>query len=86
MGDYSIGITATTVRVPVEGGHSESVNVEFDSKFELSEIFEILAETPGVVVQDDPENSVFILCQYMHTEKMKFLLEEFAEMILLQLH
>ncbi len=66
MGDYSIGITATTVRVPVEGGHSESVNVEFDSKFELSEIFEILAETPGVVVQDDPENSVYPMPIYAY--------------------
>jgi len=59
FGDYSIKVTATTVRVPVEGGHSESVNVEFESPFQLNEIFEILAETPGVIIQDDPKNFLY---------------------------
>ncbi len=48
-----IAITATAVRVPVHGGHSESVNVEFEKPFELSEVKKILTETAGVIVQDD---------------------------------
>ena len=55
FGDSSIAITATTVRVPVEGGHSESVNVTFEREFEMSKIFEILKDTPGVVLQDNPQ-------------------------------
>ena len=57
--DDSIGVSATTVRVPVQGGHSESVNVELRSEFDLKDIFEIFASTPGVVVQDDPSNNVY---------------------------
>lgn len=57
LGDDSIQVTATVVRVPVIGGHSESVNVEFNSSFELSEVRELLAATPGIVVQDDPLNN-----------------------------
>ena len=50
-------ITATAVRVPVVGGHSESVNVEMKSEFDLEEVRELLSNTPGVVVQDDfPKN------------------------------
>ena len=52
--DDSIRITSTTVRVPVKGGHSESVNVEFKNDFELAEIRNLLATMPGVVVVDDP--------------------------------
>jgi aspartate-semialdehyde dehydrogenase len=59
MGDYSIRLTATTVRIPVVGGHSESVNIEFEKDFELSEVRQILAEAPGVVVQDDVANQVY---------------------------
>lgn len=51
--DDSIAVTATAVRVPVSAGHSESVNVEFEKPFELSEIRKILAEAPGVTLQDD---------------------------------
>jgi aspartate-semialdehyde dehydrogenase len=54
MGDDSIRVTATTVRVPVMGGHSESVNIEFENDFELSDIRRILSEMPGVVVTDNP--------------------------------
>ncbi|AMM51300.1 aspartate-semialdehyde dehydrogenase [Rufibacter sp. DG15C] len=56
MGDDSIQITATTVRIPVIGGHSESVNVEFERDFTLEEVYRILQETPGVVVVDDVAN------------------------------
>jgi len=52
--DDSIRVTATTVRIPVMGGHSESVNVEFENDFELSEVRSILSSAPGVVVVDDP--------------------------------
>jgi aspartate-semialdehyde dehydrogenase len=54
MGDDSIRITSTTVRIPVMGGHSESVNVEFENDFTIDEIKRILSEAEGVVVVDDP--------------------------------
>ena len=57
--DDSIRVTATTVRIPVIGGHSESVNVEFDREFELDEVRRILSNTPGVIVMDDPKNNVY---------------------------
>ncbi|TAL45354.1 MAG: aspartate-semialdehyde dehydrogenase [Chitinophagaceae bacterium] len=54
MRDDSILVTSTTVRIPVVGGHSESVNVEFENEFELTEIKSLLQSSPGVVVVDDP--------------------------------
>ncbi|HMO34202.1 MAG TPA: aspartate-semialdehyde dehydrogenase [Lacibacter sp.] len=54
MGDDSIRVTATTVRIPVMGGHSESVNVEFAEEFDLQEVKALLQHAPGVVVVDDP--------------------------------
>lgn len=59
MGDESIRVTATTVRIPVIGGHSESVNVEFANDFTLDEVKSILAAAPGVVVQDDPAQQLY---------------------------
>jgi len=59
MEDNSIRVTATTVRVPVVGGHSEAVNVEFEKDFEITEIRKILSDTPGVIVMDDPKNNVY---------------------------
>ena len=56
MGDDSIRVTATTVRVPVMGGHSESVNVEFEKEFDIDELRSILANAPGVIVTDDVAN------------------------------
>ena len=53
MGDDSIRVTATTVRIPVMGGHSEAVNVEFDQEFDLDEVRTLLENAPGVIVQDD---------------------------------
>jgi aspartate-semialdehyde dehydrogenase len=53
MGDDSIRVTATTVRVPVIGGHSESVNVEFENEYDLAELRSILEKAPGVIVVDD---------------------------------
>lgn len=54
MRDDSIRVTSTTVRIPVIGGHSESVNVEFENDFDLPEVKNILSESPGVMVVDDP--------------------------------
>ena len=59
MGDSSIELTATAVRIPVMGGHSESVNIEFEKEFELNEVFQILNNTKGIVVQDDPINQLY---------------------------
>ena len=59
MGDDSIGVTSTTVRIPSIGGHSEAVNVEFHEDFNISEVRSVLASTPGIIVQDDPKNNVY---------------------------
>jgi aspartate-semialdehyde dehydrogenase len=59
LGDPNIGVTATTVRVPAIGGHSEAVNAEFVHELTCSEARSILAHTPGVIVQDDPKNNVY---------------------------
>lgn len=59
MGDDNIRVTATTVRIPVIGGHSESVNIEFENDFDLDEVKRLLAETPGVVLQDDPSRQEY---------------------------
>ncbi|GAB2704981.1 aspartate-semialdehyde dehydrogenase [Mucilaginibacter koreensis] len=56
MGDDSIRVTATTVRIPVMGGHSEAVNVEFEQDFDLAEVRDILSKAPGVIVTDDVAN------------------------------
>lgn len=59
MGDDSIRVTATTVRIPVMGGHSESVNVEFENEFELTQIRKLLSDFPGITLQDDTDNKVY---------------------------
>ncbi|OOQ58867.1 aspartate-semialdehyde dehydrogenase [Mucilaginibacter pedocola] len=56
MGDENIKVTATTVRIPVMGGHSESVNIEFENDFDLAEVKELLSKAPGVIVTDDIAN------------------------------
>lgn len=59
LGDDTFNLTATAVRVPVQGGHSESVNIEFENEFELDEVRKILSETPGVIVIDDVKNNLY---------------------------
>jgi len=54
MSDNSIKVTATTVRVPVIGGHSESVNIEFENDFDVNEVKELLSKSPGIIVKDNP--------------------------------
>ncbi len=59
LGDESIRVTATAVRVPVRGGHSESVNIEFDREFDLDRVRAILSDTPGVTLYDNPAENVY---------------------------
>ena len=59
LGDSSIAVSATTVRVPVKGGHSESVNVEFLKPFQLRDAVQLMADMPGVVIQDKPEENLY---------------------------
>ena len=59
MGDDSFQLTATAVRIPTAGGHSESVNISFNRDFDLAEVREILANTPGVVLQDEPQSGIY---------------------------
>ncbi|MDA7794657.1 aspartate-semialdehyde dehydrogenase [Flavobacteriales bacterium] len=59
MQDDSIEVSATAIRVPVKGGHSESVNVEFHADFELSKVRQLLHEMPGVSVQDNPDVNTY---------------------------
>ena len=64
MGDETFNITATAVRVPVQGGHSESVNIEFENDFDLDEVRAILSQTPGVIVLDDVKNNIYPMPLY----------------------
>jgi aspartate-semialdehyde dehydrogenase len=66
MGTPTMGITSTTVRVPVIGGHSEAVNVEFERDFDLAEVRNILSNTKGVVVQDAPERHEYPMPLWAH--------------------
>ncbi len=59
LSDDSINLTATAVRVPVVGGHSESVNIEFHNDFDIEELRALLASTDGLELQDDPANNIY---------------------------
>ena len=59
LNDNSIQITSTAVRVPIEKCHGESVNIEFEKDFKIEDIFEILRDSPGLVVEDDPDNNKY---------------------------
>lgn len=72
MRDDSIRVTATTVRIPVMGGHSESVNVEFENDFELEDIRSLLQEAPGVIVVDDPANQQYPMPMNAHEKDEVF--------------
>lgn len=63
LGDNSIKITATTVRVPVFSSHSESINIEFINSFDMDDVKKILSDAPGIIVQDDPLNNVYPLAR-----------------------
>lgn len=64
LSDSTIGVSPTTVRVPVKGGHSESVNLEFEREFDLDEVRKILEAMPGVAVQDDPSTNTYPMPLY----------------------
>lgn len=72
FGDDSIGVTSTTVRVPVIGGHSEAVNVEFEEEFDLEEVRKLLAGTKGLIVQDDPEANLYPMPLLAHKKDEVF--------------
>jgi aspartate-semialdehyde dehydrogenase len=59
LGDASIGITATAIRIPVVGGHSESINLEFEKPYVIAELRELLEQTPGVIVKDKPASNEY---------------------------
>ena len=62
--DDSIAVSPTTVRVPVQGGHSESINLEFEKDFTMEQVRELIAAMPGVTIQDDPVNNVYPMPLY----------------------
>lgn len=72
MRDDSIRITATTVRIPVMGGHSESVNIEFDKDFDLHEVKDLLSHAPGLVLVDDPANAKYPMPMDAHEKDEVF--------------
>ncbi|MFL5730313.1 MAG: aspartate-semialdehyde dehydrogenase, partial [Cytophagaceae bacterium] len=72
MGDDSIQVTATTVRIPVMGGHSESVNVEFEREFELKDVTELLSKAEGVILEDDVKNLKYPMPMNSHNRDEVF--------------
>nr|WP_294894604.1 aspartate-semialdehyde dehydrogenase [uncultured Pedobacter sp.] len=72
MGDESIAVTATTVRIPVMGGHSEALNIEFENDFDLAKVRELLAATSGVIVVDDPANAKYPMPKDAHEKDEVF--------------
>ena len=72
MGDDTIALTATTVRIPVMGGHSESVNIEFENDFEIKDIFELIKNTPGIILEDDIKNQIYPMPMNAHNKDEVF--------------
>lgn len=72
MGDDSIKVTATCVRIPTIGGHSESVNVEFENDFDLNEVKKLLSQSPGLIVQDDTTNFIYPMPLTAHEKDETF--------------
>jgi len=72
LGDDSVQVSATAVRVPVIGGHSESVNIEFYNDFDLAEVRDIVANTENVILQDDPANHIYPMPKNAHGKDETF--------------
>ena len=64
LSDDTIQLTATAVRVPVQGGHSESVNIEFENDFDLKEVRQLMHNTPGIVLKDNPDTQIYPMPLY----------------------
>ncbi len=72
MSDDSIRLTATTVRIPVMGGHSESVNIEFENEFDVKDIFNLMNTTKGVILQDDIAHQIYPMPMNAHNKDEVF--------------
>ena len=72
MNDNTFSVSATAVRIPTAGGHSESVNVEFENDFNLNDVRRLLSSTPGVVVQDNTETNTYPMPIYAHDKDEVF--------------
>jgi len=72
LNDDSFSVTATAVRIPTSGGHSEAVNVQFEHDFDLSEVRKLLSETPGVIVQDNLDTNTYPMPIYAHNKDEVF--------------
>ena len=72
MGDENIKVTATCVRIPTVGGHSESVNIEFENDFDLAEVKQLLASSPGIVLKNDNENFIYPMPLTAHDKDETF--------------
>ncbi len=70
--DTGIAVSATAVRVPVTGGHSESVNVEFENAFEIEDVYRLLEQAEGVVVQDNPQKNIYPMPLYSQSKDEVF--------------
>ena len=70
--DDSFSVTATAVRIPTAGGHSEAVNVQFENDFDLTEVRQILAKTTGIIVQDDLANNIYPMAVNAHNKDEVF--------------
>ena len=72
MNDRTFSISATAVRIPTAGGHSESVNIEFENDFNLADVRKLLSETPGVVVQDNTDTNTYPMPIFAHNKDEVF--------------
>ncbi len=72
LGDDTVNVTATCVRIPTTGGHSESVNIEFENDFDLVEVKDLLGKAPGVVLQDDVANFIYPMPLTAHEKDETF--------------
>lgn len=72
IGDYDIQVSPTVVRIPVLGGHSESVNLEFEKEFSLDKVFEILKKSPGIYIQDSPAENIYPMPKFAENKDEVF--------------
>jgi aspartate-semialdehyde dehydrogenase len=72
LNDDSFSVTATAVRIPTAGGHSEAVNIQFENDFDLGEVRKLLNETPGVIVQDNLDTNTYPMPVYAHNKDEVF--------------